>query len=75
MCGKCGSLISPVFTLPSAVAEKQVICRYCDTGVHIRLLNLPFVFRYLAAELFSMNIRMSLTLRDAVSEEETTEDE
>lgn len=38
-------------------------CLLCKRGDGIRQIALPYVFRYLATELFAMNIRMSLTIK------------
>ena len=38
----------------------KVSCRVCNTGTGVQNVALPFVFKYLAAELAAMNIRIGL---------------
>jgi DNA-directed RNA polymerase beta subunit len=42
-----------------------VTCSYCEDAEHIRVIDLPFVFRYLTNELAAMNIRLRLFTKDA----------
>jgi DNA-directed RNA polymerase I subunit RPA2 len=35
----------------------------CDTGKHIDVIPVPYVFRYLSAELMAMGIKMRLEVR------------
>lgn len=62
VCGGCGSLLAPVTVHSSATSERKVTCRWCDTRKAIRVVALPFVFRYLAVELAAMNIRLTMQL-------------
>ncbi|KAI8873354.1 beta and beta-prime subunits of DNA dependent RNA-polymerase [Ramicandelaber brevisporus] len=67
-CRKCGSIISPI-TVPHLITHGRgglrklvVECRACASSEHIVVIALPYVFRYLAAELAVMNIRLSLRI-------------
>jgi len=67
VCTKCGSLLSPTFVkqpLELAVIntgnKKQWICQVCGDGENITKMVVPYVFRYLVAELSAMNIRVTL---------------
>lgn len=40
----------------------QQTCATCKTADHVRAVNLPYVFRYLANELAGMGIRVKLEL-------------
>lgn len=68
ICRRCGSILSPV-TLPSAIAisgndaKTRVACHACNRADAIERVALPFVFRYLAAELMAMNINMRLDVK------------
>ncbi|KCV69185.1 DNA-directed RNA polymerase I subunit RPA2 [Fonticula alba] len=73
VCVKCGSMLSPT-TVPAptavgsgpvtlATAARSLTCRNCDTGDHIELLTMPYVFRYLTNELLAMNIKLTLTVQ------------
>jgi DNA-directed RNA polymerase I subunit RPA2 len=70
VCRLCGSLLSPTL-LPAPLgvgtataADKRVVCRTCDTAKGVEKVALPYVFKYLAAELAAMNIRVMLTLSE-----------
>ncbi|KAG0595859.1 hypothetical protein M758_UG204100 [Ceratodon purpureus] len=74
VCGFCGSLLStvPLATTRGSLgslglglgqhARGKKICRVCITSKGIETVAMPFVFRYLAAELAAMNIRLTMTL-------------
>ena len=63
-CKTCGSVISAVHKPSTASATQKMTCIYCYSSSGIRLINLPYVFRYLANELAAMNIRLAVTVRD-----------
>jgi DNA-directed RNA polymerase I subunit RPA2 len=50
--------------LPPVKAPKKVVCHACQTSKGIETVAMPYVFRYLAAELAAMNIKMTLHLND-----------
>lgn len=76
VCSCCGSLLAPTRVPPPVAASvlpaatlgdtsgrsggAAIYCRLCDTHTEIERVALPFVFRYLAAELAGMNIKCSL---------------
>ncbi|KAJ7532498.1 hypothetical protein O6H91_13G006400 [Diphasiastrum complanatum] len=77
ICSLCGSLLSPVpllsdksgsglaFGLPLLTSKvKKSVCRVCNTSRGIERVAMPFVFRYLAAELAAMNIKLTLNVKD-----------
>jgi DNA-directed RNA polymerase I subunit RPA2 len=70
VCRLCGSLLSPtLIPAPMGVgaataADKRVVCRSCNTAKGVEKVALPYVFKYLAAELAAMNIRVMLTLSE-----------
>ena len=47
-------------------ARSPVICMNCGTGTDVRVIDVPFVLRFLANELAAMNIRLIFRLQDAV---------
>lgn len=72
VCGFCGSLLATV-PLPTTRGSLgslglgiqqggKKICRVCNTSKGIETVAMPFVFRYLAAELAAMNIKLTMTL-------------
>ncbi|RKP34163.1 hypothetical protein BJ085DRAFT_17078 [Dimargaris cristalligena] len=75
VCKLCGSVISPVHVpdmtsgsrgafRPRPSVKLSVKCQTCQTAKGITVISMPFVFRYLAAELASMNIRLTLKVGD-----------
>ncbi|KAG5098161.1 hypothetical protein JHK82_048015 [Glycine max] len=76
VCSLCGSMLTTTFTqpqkrpvreiggLPPGRAPKKVTCHACQTSKGMETVAMPYVFRYLAAELAAMNIKMTLKLSD-----------
>lgn len=84
VCSLCGSLLTSsvmivqqkklireIAKLPPGRAPKKVTCDSCKTSKGMETVAIPYVFRYLAAELASMNIKMTLGLSN--SEESDSE--
>lgn len=55
ICKGCGSILTPIAT------EKGIICTGCK-GADIYTVAVPFVFRYLCAELVAMNVKLTLKI-------------
>lgn len=78
ICSLCGSMLTTSFIqpqrraireiggLPPARAPKKVTCHACQTSKGMETVAMPYVFRYLAAELAAMNIKMTLQLSNEV---------
>lgn len=66
MCTKCGSLIStnPVMNQKRTRASKVFTCLSCQTPEHVRQVNAPYVLRYLATELASVNIKLQFSVTE-----------
>lgn len=76
VCSICGSMLSTTFIqpqkrpqvkdikLPPGRAPKKVTCHSCQSSKGMETVAMPYVFRYLAAELAAMNIKMTLKLSD-----------
>ncbi|XP_019055826.1 PREDICTED: DNA-directed RNA polymerase I subunit 2 [Nelumbo nucifera] len=74
VCSLCGSILTTSFIQPQkrAVREfgglppgripKKVTCHACKTSKGMETVAMPYVFRYLAAELAAMNIKLTLQL-------------
>ncbi|KVI11384.1 DNA-directed RNA polymerase, subunit 2 [Cynara cardunculus var. scolymus] len=74
ICSICGSILTTTLIerqkktmretkgLPPAREPKKVTCVSCQTSKGMETVAMPYVFRYLAAELAAMNIRMTLQL-------------
>ncbi|XP_028963223.2 DNA-directed RNA polymerase I subunit 2 [Malus domestica] len=79
VCSICGSILTSTFIqpkrvgravsgIPSVRAPKKVICHACKTSKGMETVAMPYVFRYLAAELASMNIKMTLQVSNAAKD-------
>ncbi|CAJ1978018.1 unnamed protein product [Sphenostylis stenocarpa] len=76
VCSLCGSMLTTTVVqpqkrpvrqiggLPPGRAVKKVACHACQTSKGMETVAMPYVFRYLAAELAAMNIKMTLKLSD-----------
>ncbi|KAJ4845829.1 DNA-directed RNA polymerase I subunit 2 [Turnera subulata] len=75
VCSLCGSILSTSFLqpkifvrefggLPPARTAKKVTCHACQTSKGMETVAMPYIFRYLAAELAAMNIKMTLKVGD-----------
>lgn len=74
ICSLCGSvlttsliqgerqLVREVSGLPPGRIPKKVICTACQTSKGMETVAMPYVFRYLAAELAAMNIKVTIHL-------------
>lgn len=74
VCSLCGSILTTSFIqqqkrvvrdiggLPPVRAPKKVACHACKTSKGMETVAMPYVFRYLAAELAAMNIKMNVQL-------------
>lgn len=74
ICSLCGSvlttsliqgerpLVREVRGLPPGRIPKKVICTACQTSKGMETVAMPYVFRYLAAELAAMNIKVTIHL-------------
>ncbi|GMH19290.1 hypothetical protein Nepgr_021131 [Nepenthes gracilis] len=72
VCSLCGSILTTsiierrmpatreIAGLPLRRASKTAFCHACQTSKGIENVAMPYVFRYLAAELAAMNIKMTL---------------
>ncbi|KAG8391090.1 hypothetical protein BUALT_Bualt01G0151700 [Buddleja alternifolia] len=47
---------------PRTTPKKVVVCVSCQTSKSMETVSMPYVFRYLAAELAAMNVKMTLKL-------------
>ncbi|KAL2514232.1 nuclear RNA polymerase A2 [Forsythia ovata] len=75
VCSLCGSILTTsiiksqkravrdmVGDLPPGRVPKKVTCVACQSSKGMETVAMPYVFRYLAAELAAMNIKMTLQL-------------
>lgn len=74
VCSICGSILTTTLAqpqrrvvreiggIPPGRAPKKVMCVACQTSKGMETVAMPYVFRYLAAELAAMNIKLTLQL-------------
>lgn len=68
ICALCGSLMSSIMEQPSVISKaRRPTCRTCGTERGITTVALPYVFRYLTAELLAMNIKLTLDVGSTVT--------
>lgn len=71
VCSLCGSILTTKFLyqqkrvreiggLPPIKSSRKATCHACHTSKGMETVAMPYVFRYLASELASMNIKMTL---------------
>ena len=67
MCTSCGSILSPLMGKPVASnaassyeATRTWMCSVCQVENTVEAVCMPYVFRYLVAELAAMNIKVTL---------------
>ena len=69
VCAACGSLISTTSRASALETLKMgplaVRCQVCRSGNSVEVLAIPYVFKYLAAELAAMNIKIQLKISRA----------
>ena len=70
MCVKCGCILSPVLEKQASVTaavsrevQRKWSCLLCKSSNTIHLVRMPYVFRYLVAELASVNIKVTLDVK------------
>ena len=70
MCTRCGSLLSALIEKPAASmaaatyeSRRRWSCMLCKKSDNIQLLAVPYVYRYLIAELAAMNIKVDLQVK------------
>lgn len=58
ICTKCGSFISIVSSSSSSTSSSQPVCLSCGRSNTIKTVQVPYVLKYLVAELASVNIKV-----------------
>lgn len=76
VCSICGSILTTsvaqpknrmvreIAGIPPGRDPKKVTCVSCKTSKGMETVSMPYVFRYLAAELAAMNIKLTLQLKN-----------
>lgn len=77
VCSLCGSILTSSSVQPQRrnvrqigglppIRARKIICHACQTSKGMGKVAVPYVFRYLAAELASMNVKMTLKISNGV---------
>ncbi|CAL1265847.1 unnamed protein product [Larinioides sclopetarius] len=66
VCAKCQNLLSPIVKKqePPFNVYKEWTCRLCGSNEDVVLIDIPYVLRYLCAELASVNINVNMEIGD-----------
>ncbi|RUS91554.1 hypothetical protein EGW08_000669 [Elysia chlorotica] len=71
ICTKCQTILSPMLVQQAGEKDqrstqftRQIICQHCKERVHIQQIQVPYVFRYLVAELGSIGIKVNLEVKE-----------
>ncbi|XP_003739764.1 DNA-directed RNA polymerase I subunit RPA2 [Galendromus occidentalis] len=63
VCAACGSVLSPVYMKPEQSVVRIWTCSDCKSSKDIVVIPIPYVFRYLVAELASVNMKIKLDVK------------
>ncbi|XP_064456531.1 DNA-directed RNA polymerase I subunit RPA2-like [Ornithodoros turicata] len=63
LCRKCGSMLSPLIEKPDGDMFPRWTCPGCQTADFVDVISVPYVFRYLLAELAAININVKLQVK------------
>jgi len=61
-CKDCGSILSPTNHQSAHTRDRYMKCRMCNSKKGIEEISLPYVFRFLVAELAAVNIKVTLNI-------------
>lgn len=67
-CTKCMSIVSTLctprdLTFDTEVTREVWSCRTCESAAHVKKVSLPYVLKYLVAELASVNIKVNFQIK------------
>jgi DNA-directed RNA polymerase I subunit RPA2 len=62
LCQTCGSILSPVVIAHKRGGqyEQEVHCKLCQEKGKVEEVAMPYIFRYLVAQLASVNIKIKI---------------
>ena len=52
----------------STMRARRAFCRECQSGKHIRLVRMPYIFKVVLQETYCMGIKLRLELKDSVGD-------
>jgi len=62
LCKTCGSILSPVERAQhrGSQYEQEASCKVCQEKGEVEEVEMPYIFRYLVAQLASVNIKIKI---------------
>ncbi|OQR72842.1 DNA-directed RNA polymerase I subunit RPA2-like [Tropilaelaps mercedesae] len=63
VCIACGSVLSPLYTKSENSVVRVWTCSDCQIAENIVVVPIPYVFRYLVAEMVSVNMKIKLDIK------------
>ncbi|GFN83129.1 DNA-directed RNA polymerase subunit beta [Plakobranchus ocellatus] len=73
ICTKCKTILSPMLVQQAEEKDQQstqfchqMVCQHCKERIHIQQIQVPYVFRYLVAELGSVGIKVNLEVKENI---------
>ncbi|XP_047106984.1 DNA-directed RNA polymerase I subunit RPA2 isoform X1 [Schistocerca piceifrons] len=66
ICKKCGNILSPLYILNRKQDhhESVIQCRMCKDSSAVQEIEIPYIYRYLVAQLASVNINLKLDVTE-----------
>jgi len=66
LCKTCGSILSPVIRAHyrGSQYEQRVSCKVCQEKGNVEEVEMPYIFRYLVAQLASVNIKIKIDVME-----------
>lgn len=62
LCKTCGSILSPLVRAQhrGGQYEQEICCKVCQEKGKVEEVEMPYIFRYLVAQLASVNIKIKI---------------
>lgn len=66
LCQTCGSILSPVVRARhrGGQYEQDICCKVCQENGKVEEVEMPYIFRYLVAQLASVNIKIKIDVME-----------
>ena len=63
-CRGCESIIGPTMIMEKSSKHNVTVCKLCNCSNRIQEIGIPYIFRYLSAELSSVSINLKFHLNE-----------
>jgi DNA-directed RNA polymerase I subunit RPA2 len=66
LCQTCGNILTPVVIVQrhGDQYEQEVYCKVCQEKGKVEEVEMPYIFRYLVAQLASVNIKIKIDVME-----------